>query len=309
MIFNTRTIETSIANWSINDENRFELKKSFRIKKFIFCKNLTKSIYWNLRRKQNKKVSSKTKFENVVICFFEFDYERSRVYWKKWRHEEDFWFSIFNVWKMIVCDDRFLNDESMLKNMLRIFKKRIIRTFHLRSISWVVLFLSFRRETRDVCVCVCVLCSKEMRIKSVVCEKNLSSVEFKDFYLLKSILELIVRSLVNIKREKRSLLRWRNSNIFYSILSFKHFFIQFYLNFNCYFFFLKFFEIYVLCFIVLFRQMIVFNFFSFESYYVYESTLIIKTCKKMIKIARYMIQRKFANYMILKQSMMNERLK
>ncbi len=40
----TRMIEASIASWSINDENRFESKKSFRIKKFIFCKSLTRSI-------------------------------------------------------------------------------------------------------------------------------------------------------------------------------------------------------------------------------------------------------------------------
>jgi hypothetical protein len=33
--------------------------------------------------------------------------------------------------------------------------------------------------------------------------KNLSSVEFRDFCLLKSILELIIRSLVNIKKERR----------------------------------------------------------------------------------------------------------
>jgi hypothetical protein len=135
---------------------------------------------------------------------------------------------------MIVCDNRFLNDESMLKTMLRIFERRITRTFRLRSMSWVVLSLSFRREARDVCVCV--LCLKKMRIKSVVCEKDLSSVEFRDFCLLKSILELIVRSLVNIKRKKRSLLRWRDSNIFYFTWSFRHFFIQSYLNLNCYFF-------------------------------------------------------------------------
>jgi hypothetical protein len=55
--------------------------------------------------------------------------------------------------------------------------------------------------------------------------------------------------------------------------------------------------------------MIAFNFSFFESYYVYESTLIIEICKKMIKIARYMIHRKFANYMIKKQNVINERLK
>jgi hypothetical protein len=103
---------------------------------------------------------------------------------------------------MIVCDDRFLNDESMLKTMLRVFERRIIRIFRFRSISWIASFLSFRKEARNVCVCVCVLCSKRMRINNVVCEKDLSSVESKDFYLLRSILELIVRSLVNIKREE-----------------------------------------------------------------------------------------------------------
>ncbi len=60
-----------------------------------------------------------------------------------------------------------------------------------------------------------------------------------------------------------------------------------------------------LCFV----KMIAFNFFSFESYYVYDSTLIIEACKKMIKIAKCMIQRKFANYMIKRQSVINERLK
>jgi hypothetical protein len=204
---------------------------------------------------------------------------------------------------MIVCDDRFLNNESMLKTMLRVFERRIIRTFRLKSISWVVLSVSFKEEAGNVCVCVC--CVRErMRIKSVVCEKDLSSVESKDFCFLKSILELIIRSLVNIKRKRRSLLRWRNSNIFYFILFFKHFFIQFYLNLNCYFSSwnsLKF----TSCFV----KMIVFNFFFFESYYVYESTLIIEACKKMIKIAKYMIQRKFANYMIKRQNVMNERLK
>jgi hypothetical protein len=117
---------------------------------------------------------------------------------------------------MIVYDDHFLNDELMLKTMLRVFERRITRIFRLKSISWIVFSLSFRKEARDVCVCVCVcLCvrKRKMRIKSVVCEKNLSFVEFKDFCFLKSILELITRSLVNIKKEKRSLLRWQNSEV------------------------------------------------------------------------------------------------
>ncbi len=76
-----------------------------------------------------------------------------------------------------------------------------------------LLFLFHSEKKRETCVCV--LCSREMRIKSVVCEKDLSFVEFKNFSLLRSILELIVRSLVNIKKERRNLLRWRNSKIFY----------------------------------------------------------------------------------------------
>jgi hypothetical protein len=210
---------------------------------------------------------------------------------------------------MIVCDDRFLNDESMLKTMLRVFEKRIIRTSRLRSISWIVSSFSFKREARDVCVCVCVLCSKKMRIKSIVCEKNLSSVEFKDFCLLRSILELIARSHVNIKRKKRNLLRWRNSNIFYFILFFKYLFIQSYFNLNCYLFFWNSLRFTFFVSSFYFVKMIVFNFLFSESYYVYESTLIIETCKRIIKIARYMIQRKFANYMIKRRNVMNERLK
>jgi hypothetical protein len=149
---------------------------------------------------------------------------------------------------MIVCDDHFLDDESILKAMLRVFEKRTIRTLRLRSISWVALSLSFRREARDVwmCVCVCLCVWEKMQMKNVVFEENLSSVQFRDFCLLRSILELITRSLVNIKRKEKSLLRWQK---------FKYSSIQFYLNFNYYsFHFLKFFEIYLLCFVVLFRQ-------------------------------------------------------
>jgi hypothetical protein len=121
---------------------------------------------------------------------------------------------------MIACDDHFLNDESMLKAMLRVFERRIARIFRLRSISWVTLSLSFRREARDVCVymcvCVCLCVRKKMRIKSVVCEKSLSFVEFKDFYLLRSILELVIRSLVNIKRKEKkstSLTEFKSSSL------------------------------------------------------------------------------------------------
>jgi hypothetical protein len=149
---------------------------------------------------------------------------------------------------MIACDDHFLNNESILKAMLRVFERRTIRIFRFRSISWVVSSLSFRREARDVwmCVCVCLCVWKRMQMKSVVFEKNLSSVQFRNFCLLRSILELITRSLVNIKRKRRSLLRWQK---------FKYSFTQFYFNLNYYFsHFLKLFEIYLLCFVVLFRQ-------------------------------------------------------
>jgi hypothetical protein len=90
-----------------------------------------------------------------------------------------------------------------------------------------------------------------MRIKNVVFEKNLYFIEFKDFCLLKSILELIIRSLVNIKRKKRSLFRWQNSKIriyiyvssyrssFFSLYSFRFQIILFYFNFLCCFNFLN----------------------------------------------------------------------
>jgi hypothetical protein len=105
----------------------------------------------------------------------------------------------------------------MLKTMLRVFEKRIIRIFRLKSISWVAFSLSFRRKARDVCVCVC-LCAwrRKMRMKNVAFEKNLFFVEFKDFYFLRSILELIIRSFVNIKRREEkftSLTEFRNSSL------------------------------------------------------------------------------------------------
>jgi hypothetical protein len=37
-------IEALIASLNINNEDRFELKKLFKIRKFIFCKSLTKLI-------------------------------------------------------------------------------------------------------------------------------------------------------------------------------------------------------------------------------------------------------------------------
>jgi hypothetical protein len=115
---------------------------------------------------------------------------------------------------MIVCDDHFLNDVLMLKTMLQIFEKRIIRIFRLRSISWIVFFLSFKRKARDVCVCVDVCVRrKRMRMKNVAFEKKISFVEFRDFFLLKSIFKLIIRLFVNIKRERKSLFRWQNSKI------------------------------------------------------------------------------------------------
>ncbi len=108
-------------------------------------------------------------------------------------------------------------------------------------------FLIQKRSARRVNVCVCVfVCLRRMQMKNVVFEKNLSSVQSKDFCFLRSILELIIRSFVNLKRKKRSLLRWQK---------FKYSFTQFYLNLNYYsFHFLKLFEIYFLCLVVLLRQ-------------------------------------------------------
>jgi hypothetical protein len=84
------------------------------------------------------------------------------------------------------------------------------------QIDFVNCLLSFiqKRSARRVNVCVCVfVCvfEKKMQMKSVVFEENLSSVQFRNFCLLRSILELIIRSLVNIKRKRRSLLRWQKT--------------------------------------------------------------------------------------------------
>jgi ADP-ribose pyrophosphatase YjhB (NUDIX family) len=80
-------------------------------------------------------------------------------------------------------------------------------------------FLFHSEKKRETCVCVCVFVRawwKEMRMRSVVFEKSLFSVEFRDFCLLRSILELIIRSLVNIKRERKkftSLTEIKNSSL------------------------------------------------------------------------------------------------
>jgi hypothetical protein len=148
---------------------------------------------------------------------------------------------------MIACDDHFLDDESMLKAMLRVFERRTIRTFRFRSISWVVSSSSFRKETRDVCVCVFVRAWWEkMQMKSVVFEKSFSSVEFRDFCLLRSILELVIRSLVNIK-ERREIyfvdriqkfkftfaLQATESSLYSLLYSIRSQIILFYLNLLC----------------------------------------------------------------------------
>ncbi len=131
--------------------------------------------------------------------------------------------------------------------------------------------LSFiqKRSARRVCVCVCVcLCvRKKMRIRNAVFEKSLYSVEFRNFCLLKSILELVIRSLVNIKREKRSLLRWQNSKVrvyiyassyrssLFSLYSFRFQIILSYFSFLCCLSFLNSLNsILVSSFVVLFRH-------------------------------------------------------
>jgi hypothetical protein len=101
-----------------------------------------------------------------------------------------------------------------------------------------------------VCVFVCVF-ERKMRIRSAVFEKSLYSVEFRDFCLLKSILELVTRSLVNLKRKRRNLLRWQNSKVriyiyassyrssLFSLYSFRSQIILSYLNLLCCFSFLN----------------------------------------------------------------------
>jgi hypothetical protein len=80
-------------------------------------------------------------------------------------------------------------------------------------------FLSHSEEKRETCVFVCVFVRawwERMRMRSVVFEKSLSFVEFRDFCLLRSILELIIRSLVNIKRRREkfiSLTKFKNLNL------------------------------------------------------------------------------------------------
>jgi hypothetical protein len=85
-----------------------------------------------------------------------------------------------------------------------------------------------------------------MQIKSVVFEKSLFSVEFKNFYLLRSILELIIRSFVNIKEKRKiyfvdKIQKFKSTfafqateNSFYSLLySIRSQIILFYFNFLC----------------------------------------------------------------------------
>jgi hypothetical protein len=82
-----------------------------------------------------------------------------------------------------------------------------------------LLFLFHSEEKRETCVCVCVFVRawwRRMRMRSVVFEKSLFSVEFRDFCLLRSIFKLIIRSLVNIKRKREkstSLTKFRNSSL------------------------------------------------------------------------------------------------
>jgi hypothetical protein len=63
---------------------------------------------------------------------------------------------------MIVCDDHFLNDESMLKMCYEFLKNELFEFFVLnRFCEWSS--FSYSQEMREtcvyVCVCVCVSCS------------------------------------------------------------------------------------------------------------------------------------------------------
>jgi hypothetical protein len=150
---------------SINRKLKYKWRKSFRIKKIIqnkktyllqkldetdlaeiFVENKIKKFH----QRQSLKISSSVSSISIMNDH-EFIDENDVM-----KHEEDLWFSIFNVWRLIVCDDHFLDDESILKAILRIFERRTTRIFRLRSILWVVFSLSFRREARDVWMCMCV---------------------------------------------------------------------------------------------------------------------------------------------------------
>jgi hypothetical protein len=134
--------------------------------------------------------------------------------------------------------------------MLRIFKKRITRTFCLKSILWIVSSFLYKKKTRDVCVCVLmfVCLRKKNTNENVAFEKNLLFVKFRNFRFLKSIFKLITYSFVNIKREKKDLFRWQNlkirvyictslqvtKSVFYSLLYvFRFQIILFYVYFLC----------------------------------------------------------------------------
>ncbi len=81
MIFSTRIIETSIASLNINNENRFELKKSFKIKKnYLLQKFDETDLIEIFVENKIKKIHQKQIFQDFVVYFFEFDYERSRIY-------------------------------------------------------------------------------------------------------------------------------------------------------------------------------------------------------------------------------------
>jgi uncharacterized membrane protein len=103
---------------------------------------------------------------------------------------------------MIVYDDHFLKNESILKVMLRVFEKRIIRILRLRSILWVTFSLSLRRDVRNVCMYVFVfLCWEET--KSSFSNKIVFLLKLRIFCLLKSIFELINSFVCEYKMKEK----------------------------------------------------------------------------------------------------------
>jgi hypothetical protein len=134
-------------------------------------------------------------------------------------------------------------------------------------------FLFHSEEKRETCVCVCVCVFvrawwERMQMKNVVFEKNLSFVEFRNFYFLRSIFEFIICSFVNIKERRKvyfvdRIQKFKSTfalqvtkNSFYSLLySIKSQIILFYLNFLCCLSFLNLLNsTFVLRFVFLFRR-------------------------------------------------------
>jgi hypothetical protein len=199
---------------SINRKLKYKWRKLFRVKKIIqnkeiyflqkfneidlieiFVENKIKKFH----QKQSLKISSFA-FSNSIINDHEFIDENDVM-----KKIFNFQFLIFE--KIIVCDNHFLNDESILKTMLRVFEKRITRISRFELISCVISSLSFRRKTRNVCVyeflCLCAWKKKNTNEKRRFRRKVffLLSLEFLSFEIDSWINHSFVREHKKEKRE------------------------------------------------------------------------------------------------------------